>query len=96
MRGQVICNYQHICSELNNKIHAKMELYDHIPPIEEIRDIEMDVTENVIENVTENVTDNVTDNVTKSLSHTPDTLSPLYEPNTSPSPTLPKSYVPTT
>jgi len=65
-----------------------MELYDHIPPIEEIRDIEMDVTENVIENVT--------DNVTKSLSHTPDTLSPLYEPNTSPSPTLPKSYVPTT
>lgn len=69
-----------------------MELYDHIPPIEEIRDIEMDVTENVIENVT----DNVTDNVTKSLSHTPDTLSPLYEPNTSPSPTLPKSYVPTT
>ena len=88
MRGQVICNYQHICSELNNKIHAKMELYDHIPPIEEIRDIEMDVTENVIENVT--------DNVTKSLSHTPDTLSPLYEPNTSPSPTLPKSYVPTT
>ena len=76
-----------------------MELYDHIPPIEEIRDIEMDVTENVIENVTENVTDNVTDNVTgnvtgnvtKSLSHTPDTLSPLYEPNTSPSPTLPKN-----
>lgn len=64
-----------------------MELYDHIPPIEEIRDIEMDVTENVIENVT----DNVTDNVTKSLSHTPDTLSPLYEPNTSPSPTLPKN-----
>lgn len=63
-----------------------MELYDHIPPIEEIRDIEMDVTENVIENVT--------DNVTKSLSHTPDTLSPLYEPNTSPSPTLPRSYVP--
>ena len=30
-----------------------MELYDHIPPIEEIRDIEMDVTENVIENVTD-------------------------------------------
>ena len=65
-----------------------MELYDHIPPIEEIRDIEMDVTENVIENVT--------DNVTKSLSHTPDTPSPLYEPNTSPSPTLPMSYVPVT